>query len=845
MPEDPPTKPPVAVTIIKLAWCCLLASVLAAALMFPVVGGFGLMSNRASDVVANGSTQLVEGEVPQVSTMVDAKGNIIAWLYAQRRFEARSDQIANTMKLAIVSIEDKRFADHNGVDWQGTLTGLSGYLSGNLDTRGGSTLEQQYVKNYQLLVVAQTDAEKRAAIETTPARKLREIRMALTLGKTFTKPEILTRYLNLVSFGNGAFGVQDAAQTYFGISAAELNWGQSALLAGMVQSTSTLNPYTNPDGALERRNVVLDTMIENLPEHAAELREAKQQPLGVLPQPNELPRGCIAAGDRAFFCDYALDYLARAGISKDQVARGGYLIKTTLDPEVQGAVKSAITDFASPDLDGVASVMSVIRPGKESHPVLAMASNRTYGLDLDAGETMQPQPFALAGNGAGSVFKIFTTAAALDMGMGINAQLEAPARFQAKGLGSGGAKNCPPMTWCVRNAGKYRGSMSVTDALATSPNTAFAKLIAQVGVQRTVDMAVKLGLRSYALPGTARDYDPESNESLADFVKRQNLGSFTLGPIEVNALELSNVGATLASGGMWCPPNPIEKVLDRQGEEVSVTTEICEQAVPAGLANTLANAMSRDDRGSGTAAGAAGSAGWSLPMSGKTGTTEANRSSAFLGFTNQLAAASYVYDDSPDPSELCSFPLRQCGNGNLFGGNEPARTWFTAMLPIATDFGEVTLPPTDPRYVDGAPGSRVPTVSGMKQAAARQRLRSAGFQVADQATPVKSHSPAGAVVGTSPSGQTVPGSIITIRVSNGIPPALPPPPPGGPPPPPGIPPPVGQTVIQIPGLPPITVPVLIPPPPPPPPPGGPPPPPPGAPLPPPPPPPPPPLPPPP
>ncbi|MGE0215659.1 transglycosylase/D,D-transpeptidase PonA2 [Mycolicibacterium sp.] len=817
MPEDAPIRPPLAVTVIKLAWCCLLASVVAAGLMFPVVGGFGLMSNRASDVVANGSAQLVEGEVPQVSTMVDAKGNVIAWLYTQRRFEVPSDQIANTMKLAIVSIEDKRFADHNGVDWQGTLTGLSGYLSGNLDTRGGSTIEQQYVKNYQLLVIAQTDAEKRAAIETTPARKLREIRMALTLDKTFTKPEILTRYLNLVSFGNGAFGIQDAAQTYFGINASELNWQQAALLAGMVQSTSTLNPYTNPDGALARRNVVLDTMIENLPEYAGELREARQQPLGVLPQPKELPRGCIAAGDRAFFCDYVLDYLARAGISKDQVAKGGYLIKTTLDPDVQATVKSAIDSIASPDLQGVASVMSVIRPGKESHPVLAMASNRTYGLNLDAGETMQPQPFSLVGDGAGSIFKVFTTAAALEMGMGINAQLDAPSRFEAKGLGTGGARGCPPATWCVQNAGNYRGTMSVTDALATSPNTAFAKLIAQVGVQRTVDMAVKLGLRSYALPGTARDYDPESNESLADFIKRQNLGSFTLGPIEVNALELSNVAATLASGGTWCPPNPIDQVVDRNGEEVAVTTETCEQAVPEGLANTLANAMSKDDTGAGTAAGAAGSVGWNLPMSGKTGTTEAHRSSGFLGFTNQLAAASYIYDDSTSPGELCSFPLRQCGSGNLFGGNEPARTWFTAMQPIATNFGEVALPPTDPRYVDGAPGSRVPSVAGMSPETARARLREAGFQVAEQTTPVNSTAPYGAVVGTSPSGQTVPGSIITIQISNGIPPAPPPPPPGALPP--GAPPVVTETVIEIPGLPPITVPVLGPPPPPPPPPG--------------------------
>ncbi|KAA0106046.1 transglycosylase/D,D-transpeptidase PonA2 [Mycolicibacterium sp. P1-5] len=802
-------RPPAGATIIKLAWCCLLASVILAALLFPVVGGVGLISNRASDVVANGSAQLVEGQVPAVTTMVDAKGNPIAWLYSQRRFEVPGDKIADTMKLAIVSIEDKRFAEHNGVDWKGTLTGLAGYASGDVDTRGGSTLEQQYVKNYQLLVIAQTDAEKRAAVETTPARKLREIRMALTLDKTFTKPEILARYLNLVSFGNGAFGIQDAAQTYFGIDASQLNWQQAALLAGMVQSTSTLNPYTNPDGALARRNLVLDTMIDNVPDKADELRAAKQEPLGILPQPNELPRGCIAAGDRAFFCDYVQEYLARAGISKDQLSKGGYLIKTTLDPDVQNSVKGAVDSMAAPDINGIASVMSVVLPGKTAHPVVAMVSNRTYGLNSAAGETMQPQPFSLAGDGAGSIFKIFTTAAAMDMGMGINATLDAPSRFEAKGLGSGGAKGCPRETWCVQNDGNYRGSMSVTDALAQSPNTAFAKLISQVGVPRAVDMAVKLGLRSYAEPGTARPYDPETNESLADFIKRQNLGSFTLGPIQVNALELSNVAATLASGGTWCPPNPIDKLYDRNGNEVSVTTETCDQAVPEGLANTLSNALSKDDV-SGTAAGSAHSVGWDLPSSGKTGTTEAHRSSGFVGYTNRYAAAAYIYDDSPTPSDLCSFPLRQCGDGNLYGGNEPAKTWFTAMKPIARNFGDVMLPPTDPRYVDGGPGSRVPSVSGLTQDAARTRLKESGFQVADQASSVNSVAPAGTVVGTTPGGQTIPGSIITIQISNGIPPAPPPPPP----PIPGLDgAPFGQTVVEIPGLPPITVPLLAPPPP--------------------------------
>ena len=583
------------------------------------------------------------------------------------------------------------------------------------------------MKNYRLLVTAQTDAERRAAVELTPARKLREMRLALALDKTLSKEEILTRYLNLVYFGNGAFGVQDAAQTYFGIDASQLNWHQAALLAGLVKSTSIFDPYANPQAAMERRSVVLDTMIENLPQQAEELRAAKAEPLGVLVRPNQLPGGCVAAGDRGFFCDYVLHYLARAGISKEEVARGGYLIRTTLDPKVQDSVKSAIDKFASPTLDGVASVMSVIKPGKDAHRVMAMASSRTYGLNGDAHETVQQQPFSLVGDGAGSIFKVFTTAAALEMGMGINTQLQVPGSVQARGLGSSDTPGCPKETWCVKNAGNYRGSLNVTDALATSPNTAFARLIQQVGVPRAVDMAVRLGLRSYALPGTARAYDPESNESLADFIKRQNIGSFTLGPFQLNALELANVAATLASGGVWCPPNPIDKIFDRHGKEVPVDSQPCDQAVPEGLANTFANALSKDDKSPGTAAGAAASTGWELPMSGKTGTTESHRSAGFLGFTNQYAAANYIFADSSTPSGICSFPLRECGNGDLYGGSEPARTWFTAMKPIATDFGEVRLPPTDPRYVDGAPGGKVPSVSGLKVDAARQRLREAGF----------------------------------------------------------------------------------------------------------------------
>jgi membrane peptidoglycan carboxypeptidase len=804
-------------TVAKLATHCVLAGFLTAALLFPVVGGVGMLTSRLSNIVAQDSSEVLQGDAPTVSTMVDAAGKPIAWLYEQRRWVVPSDRIADTMKLAIVSVEDKRFVEHNGVDLQGTLNGLFGYMRGVEQMRGGSTIEQQYVKNYNLLVKAKTDAERRAAVEITPARKLREMRIALALDKELPKGEILARYLNLVSFGNGSFGVQDAARTYFGIDARQLNWQQAALLAGLLRSTSMLNPYTNPDGALERRNTVLDTMIEYLPDRADELRAAKSQPLGVLPAVDPLPQGCIGAGDNAFFCEYALDYLSRAGLSLEEVARNGYLIRTTLDPTVQASVKSAVDRAADPTADGVASVMSVIRPGRDAHRVIAMADNRTYGLDLNANQTVQPQPFSLVGDGAGSIFKIFTTAAALEMGMGINAQLDVPSTFQGKGLGSSETPGCPRETWCVRNARGYSSPLSVTDALAQSPNTAFAKLISQIGVPRAVDMAVRLGLRSYAEPGSAHAYVPDSDESIADYVKRQNIGSFTLGPLELNALELSNVGATLASGGVWCPPTPIDKVFDRNGREVGVETVPCEQAVPEGLANTLANALGKDHT-SGTATGAAGSVGWTLPMAGKTGTTESHRSSGFLGFTNQYAAANYIFDDSSTPSGLCSYPLRKCGDGDLYGGTEPALTWYRAMNPIADDFGPVVMPPTDPRYVDGGPGSEVPSVTGLKLDAARKRLQDAGFQVADQPTPVNNSASKGAVVGTTPRGRTIPGSIITINTSTGyVPPPVFVPPPGAPPPP-GEPPPPPENVILIPGLPPITIPGMAPPPPPPPPP---------------------------
>ncbi|WP_137808693.1 MULTISPECIES: penicillin-binding protein [unclassified Gordonia (in: high G+C Gram-positive bacteria)] len=780
----------------SLAWAILLAGVLVAGLLYPVASGIGVVSNRAAAAVENVSSELLNGTLPEVTTMTDVDGKPIAVLFDQYRYQVGYNDISPDMIRAIISVEDRRFLEHDGVDWKGTIrAALKNSSSGEVQ-QGASTLDQQYIKNYQLLVLARTEADRQAAIETTPARKLREVRMALTLEQTLidqakrdkglddaaakqeAKKQIVTRYLNVVPFGNNAYGIEAAAQTYFGIPAKDLRVEQAALLAGMVQSSSALNPYSNPEASLARRNIVLDTMIDNFPERRAELVAAKEAPLGVLPSPRTPTQGCIAADNNGFFCDYALQFLAENGMSRNSVLRGGYIIQTTLDPEVQRSTVRAVKSQASPTADGVADVMSTLRPGKKSHDVLSMASSRDYGLNLNRGETMQPQPFSMVGDGAGSVFKIFTVAAAMEKGLGAGSNIPVPGSIAVEGMGnSGGANGCPANAYCVKNDGRYPASMSVTNALAQSPNTAFVKLLQQVGVKPAVDMAVRLGLRSYTIPGSSG----YGEKSMAQYVKDGNFGSFTLGPLPLNGLELANVAATIASGGTWCPPNPIKSISqikrDQYGNPVigpdgrraltavPFTPPPCEQVVDEGLAHSLANAMSKDDVGAGTAAGAAGSAGWTLPMSGKTGTTEAHRSSAFVGFTNQIAGAAYVYSDGPNPQGVCSSPLRSCYDGDLYGGMEPARTWFQAVKPVATKFGPVNLPPIDREYWNGSDRGRIPQVSGLPASEATSRLQGAGFKVSE--LDVDSGRPQGTVVFTAPSDSAMPGSTVTIYVSNG------------------------------------------------------------------------------
>ena len=722
-----------------------------------VLGGAGV--SRAEETMDSNLTDLTEGSAPGVTTINDAAGESIAWIYKQRRFDVPSNQIAKPMKQAIVSVEDRRFYEHEGVDWKGALRAMGRNIIKGAVSEGASTIDQQYVKNYLLLVDAEDEAEQQLAVEQSIPRKLREMRMASDLDRRHDKDEILARYLNIVPFGNGAYGVEAASRTYFGIHASELSVAQAAMLAGIVQSSSLLDPYTNPEGVAERRATVLDTMVESGAITIEQAQAIKQEPLGVLEQPQGLPNGCIAAGDRGFFCDYVLDYLSKKGLDFDEVATGGYTIDTTLDPATQEAARQAVTSQVSPTTPGVAEVMNVVEPGEKSRKVVAMASSRDYGLDLDAGQTVLPQPFTRVGAGAGSVFKVFTAAVALEKGMGVDTMVDVPPRFEARGMGDGGAKNCPPGTYCVENSGVYKPQMTLKQALAQSPNTTFVKLIEQLGVSNVVDMSVNLGLRDYVEPGS---FDGAS--SIAEYVKSHNLGSYTLGPTAVNPLELANVSATIASGGMWCEPSPINKVLDRHGQAVDLDIPDCERAVPENVAAALANALS-EDVVDGTAADAAKAAGWGAPTAAKTGTTESHFSAAFMGFNSRLAAVPYVYNDGVTPTPLCTSPLRQCPDGDLYGGMEPARTWFAAARGIP-DAADGVLPAMDPKFGRGLGVSDLPSVRGLSEGDARKRLEKAGYKVSITFVPGDGM-PRGRVVGIRTGEAVMQGDTLTLELSDG------------------------------------------------------------------------------
>nr|WP_221219202.1 transglycosylase domain-containing protein [Prauserella isguenensis] len=689
---------------------CLLAGVLVAGILFPVVGVAGVVSNQASDTVESMSAELADEPPPQLTTVTDRGGKPIATLYNQYRVPTKPDQISDAMKWSLISIEDRRFYEHTGVDWKGTLRAAISNSSGG-DTQGASTLTQQYVKNYLINVTYRDDEiGQQRAQEQTIARKLKEARIAIQLETRMSKAEILAGYLNVVEFSRQIYGVGAAARAYFNTTPDKLDVNQSAMLAGMVNNPAVLDPWNNPEGAKNRRNVVLDSMVDNRKLSEEDAERLKKEPLGVVKGgPNKPAANCVGAGpEHGFFCQYVEDYLIRSGIPKDELYDGGYTIRTTLDRRINHLAKKSAEEQVPKMTENVANTLSMVRPGKKRHEVVALAANRDYGLDKEAGQTTYALPSDTWNvTGAGSSYKIFTAAAAMQhAGVGIHDSLPSPGSYTSSRYTNAGA----PYT--VGNAGEYPPNLTLQDALAKSPNTTFVHLVDRVGMKPIVDMAYKLGLRrtmqSNAGNGGAIDKEAGGQYAMSQrkyYGPRENsrgMPSFTLGVSPTNPLEMANVAATILSGGTWCPPTPVLKVTDRDGNPVKVDENPCQQVVNEDLANSLAVGMSKDDLPGGTSAAAAEAVDWSRPMIGKTGTTQSNASGAFIGGTPQLAAASMVFKpERPMGGIVDGGPgnvYSVSGEGNIFGGKSPARTWFNAMKKIMEGEPVRQLPKASPRY---------------------------------------------------------------------------------------------------------------------------------------------------
>src|SRR3954466_14297395 len=402
--------------LLKLAVMIVAAGVLLAALMFPFVGGTGLVARNSAPPL-----DPLPGDPPNptpagLTRVLGSDGSLITNFFTNNRTPVKSDQISDVMKQALADIEDSRFYVHNGLDVQGTLRALVTNVAAGSVQEGGSTITQQLVKQ-TLLQTATSAEERQEAIEQDGvqglSRKLREARLALALEETYSKDEILTRYLNIVYFGNGAYGIQAAAQKYFSVNAIDLTLPQAAMLAGLVQSPTNDDPITQPENAVNRRNQVLQRM--NSLKHVTdqELAEISAQPVAVV-EGQDPPNGCIDASIGAFFCDYLYSHLTGAlGLEKDDIRNGGWTIQTTLRPDIQKSADQSVLSQAAMGAPLVAA-FDAVEPG--TGHVLAMAVNRRYGCDAPECESVNFN--VKASQGAGSTYKVFTAAAALSEGFG-------------------------------------------------------------------------------------------------------------------------------------------------------------------------------------------------------------------------------------------------------------------------------------------------------------------------------------------------------------------------------------------------------------------------------------------
>lgn len=639
--------------VVRLLQLAVITGVIAALGLLPVVSLSGLTAKAAAD----GFTQLPADfslpPAPEASTLYASDGEtVLATFGDQYRIEAEYDDVAQMMKNAILAAEDTRFYDHNGVDSASIMRATVANFSAGEVAEGASTITMQYVRQV-LAYTATTPEEVEEATATTSDRKLREMRYAIAVEQEMSKPEILTNYLNTVYFGHNAYGVGAAARVYFGTTVDELDLNESATLAALVQSPSEYDPISgNAEAAKDRRNYVIQAMVDEGFVSAEEGAEAAGSDIplnpSALPGEGSGPHG----SEYGFFSDYFEQWWAQQeefGQSAQErlglLNRGGYEIVSSLDADLQAEAEASIASQQSKD-SPYALGSAAVEPS--TGEIKVMAVNRDYGVD-ESDPTTTTNPLLSGGSDftgyqAGSTFKMFTLVAALEAGMELDTSIYSPHRYTSKYLGGGDASSCGEY-WCPSNDNRsMAGTHDMWSAFGRSVNTYFVQLAERVGADAAVQAAEDLGLSWHA----------DSDKAQAD--KAEDWGAFTLGVSSALPLEMATSYATLANDGEHVEPIPVTQIFDASGSEVPVQTQT-RQAVDTDVARAAVDAArcptgygpAEGHCGGGTASQLAGVVGG--PVAGKTGTTDSNSTAWFVGFTPNLAVASFMADPA-DPTNF-------------------------------------------------------------------------------------------------------------------------------------------------------------------------------------------------
>lgn len=562
----------------------------------------------------NTREDLADVRPPASSQIYDINGNELANIHAEEnRVPVSIRQIPKDLQNAFVAVEDNRFYDHIGVDPKGILRAVVSNITSKEVAEGGSTITQQLAKNAYLTQ------------ERTMKRKIQEVFLALRLEQQYTKQEILELYLNQIYFGQGAYGVQAAAKTYFGKDVSELDTNECAVLAGIPKSPNYYSPLNSMEAAQKRKATVLDQMVKYGYMNAMTANSLKKEPLK-LAKPH--------ADDNSNTPKYFVNYVIQELINKygaDAVYKDGLKIYTTIDMDMQRAAEEAMKNLpnSSTDANGNRQPQgALVAIDPATGYIKAMVGGR--GTDQFNRATMaERQP--------GSAFKPFVFAAALESDYSPSSMID------DKPLKIG--------DWSPQNYNRtFNGMVSLRYTAEQSLNVPTVKLAQEIGLDKVIYYAKEMGISSLVMDGSSAHND--KNFAIT-------LGGLTRG---VTPLELTSAYGTFANSGVHVAPVAIIKVLDRNGKIMEEARPETKQVMKRSSAEELTSMlMGVVQRGTGTRANIG------RPAAGKTGTTSDYLDAWFVGYVPDLVCGVWVGCD--DNASL----------GGMTGGATPAVIWKAFM----------------------------------------------------------------------------------------------------------------------------------------------------------------------